>query len=378
MAYSHEERPDFAEAVDFARARGLATLMAMDFQQRAARLKALALYLAERKEQLYALSHHSGATRADSWIDIEGGNATLFSYAGIGSRELPSGNLVHEGPAIPLGKQGHFAGSHIPVPRAGVAVHINAFNFPIWGMLEKFAPTFLAGMPCIVKPATSTSYLTEAVVRLMNASGLLPEGSLQLVIGSTGDLLDRLQGQDVVTFTGSADTAAKLRVTPNLVRNSVPFTAEADSLNCAIGPDVAPDSEEFDLYIKGGPRNDHQGRPEMHRHPPRHRTGQTSTPLPRACASGWPRWLSVTRRWKVCAWAPWPPRPASRCGRARAQPAAELRPAVRRQRWLCAAWRGRGRGRVLCSDLAAGPRPACRRRCPRYRSVRPGQHADGL
>ncbi len=158
---------------------------------------------------------------------------------------------MHEGPAIALGKQGHFAGSHILVPRAGVAVHINAFNFPIWGMLEKFAPTFLAGMPCIVKPATSTSYLTEAVVRLMNASGLLPEGSLQLVIGSTGDLLDRLQGQDVVTFTGSADTAAKLRVTPNLVRNSVPFSAEADSLNCAIlGPDVTPDSEEFDLYIK--------------------------------------------------------------------------------------------------------------------------------
>ncbi|MFJ4386224.1 phenylacetic acid degradation bifunctional protein PaaZ [Pseudomonas sp. NPDC089408] len=251
LAYSHEERPDFAEAVDFARARGLASLMAMDFQQRAQRLKALALYLAERKEQLYALSHHSGATRGDSWIDIEGGNATLFAYAGIGSRELPSGNLVHEGPAIPLGKQGHFAGSHVLVPRAGVAVHINAFNFPIWGMLEKFAPTFLAGMPCIVKPATSTSYLTEAVVRLMNASGLLPEGSLQLVIGSTGDLLDRLQGQDVVTFTGSADTAAKLRVTPNLIRNSVPFTAEADSLNCAIlGPDISPDSEEFDLYIK--------------------------------------------------------------------------------------------------------------------------------
>lgn len=251
LAYSHEERPDFAEAVAFARSQGLAQLLAMDFQQRAARLKALALYLAERKEQLYALSHHSGATRADSWIDIEGGNATLFSYAGIGSRELPSGNLLHEGPAIALGKQGHFAGSHILVPRAGVVVHINAFNFPIWGMLEKFAPTFLAGMPCIVKPATSTSYLTEAVVRLMNESGLLPTGSLQLVIGSTGDLLDRLQGQDVVTFTGSADTAAKLRVNPNLIRHSVPFTAEADSLNCAIlGPDVTPDDEEFELYIK--------------------------------------------------------------------------------------------------------------------------------
>ncbi|WP_028634001.1 phenylacetic acid degradation bifunctional protein PaaZ [Pseudomonas parafulva] len=251
LAYSHEERPDFAEAVDFARQRGLPSLMGMDFQQRAARLKAIALYLAERKEQLYALSHHSGATRADSWIDIEGGNATLFSYAGIGSRELPSGNVLHEGPAMALGKLGHFAGTHILVPRAGVAVHINAFNFPIWGMLEKFAPTFLAGMPCIVKPATSTSYLTEAVVRLMHASGLLPEGSLQLVIGSTGDLLDRLQGQDVVTFTGSADTAAKLRVTPNLIRHSVPFTAEADSLNCAIlGPDVSPDSEAFELYIK--------------------------------------------------------------------------------------------------------------------------------
>ena len=250
LAYSHEERPDFEEAVAYARSTGLAALMGLDFQQRAQRLKALALYLAERKEQLYALSHHSGATRADSWIDIEGGTATLFAYAGIGGRELPSGNLLHEGPALPLGKQGHFAGTHILVPRSGVAVHINAFNFPIWGMLEKFAPTFLAGMPCIVKPATATSYLTEAVVRLMQGSGLLPEGSLQLVIGSTGDLLDRLQGQDVVTFTGSADTAAKLRMTPNLIRQSVPFTAEADSLNCAIlGPDVAPDSEEFDLYI---------------------------------------------------------------------------------------------------------------------------------
>lgn len=251
LGYSHEERPDFAEALAWGRQQGRTGLMALDFQQRAARLKALALYLAERKEQLYALSHHSGATRADSWIDIEGGNATLFSYAGIGARELPSGNLAHEGPAIPLGKQGRFAGSHILVPRAGVAVHINAFNFPIWGMLEKFAPTFLAGMPCIVKPATATSYLTEAVVRLIDESGLLPAGALQLVIGSTGDLLERLDGQDLVTFTGSADTAAKLRVTPNLIRNSVPFTAEADSLNCAIlGPDVSPDSEEFELYIK--------------------------------------------------------------------------------------------------------------------------------
>ncbi|MDH4871885.1 phenylacetic acid degradation bifunctional protein PaaZ [Pseudomonas sp. BN515] len=248
---THEEALDFSEAVEHGRKRGIASLMAMDFQQRAARLKALALYLTEHKEQLYTMSRHSGATRADSWIDIEGGAATLFSYAGVGARELPSGNIVHEGPAMPLGKQGTFAGTHILVPRGGLAVHINAFNFPIWGMLEKFAPSFLAGMPCIVKPATATSYLTEAAVRLMHESGLLPEGSLQLIIGSTGDLLDRLQGQDVVTFTGSADTAAKLRVNANLIRNSVPFNAEADSLNCAIlAPEITPDDPEFDLFVK--------------------------------------------------------------------------------------------------------------------------------
>ncbi|WP_259766779.1 aldehyde dehydrogenase family protein, partial [Pseudomonas protegens] len=231
--------------------KGARALRALDFQQRAQRLKALALYLGERKEQLYALSHHSGATRADSWIDIEGGNSTLFSYAGLGARELPSGNLLHEGPAQSLSKLGSFAGTHILVPRGGVALHINAFNFPIWGMLEKFAPCFLAGMPCIVKPASATSYLTEAAVRLMQESGLLPEGSLQLVIGGTGDLLDRLQGQDLVTFTGSAVTAGKLRSNPNLIRHSVPFNAEADSLNCAIlAPDVTPDDPEFELFIK--------------------------------------------------------------------------------------------------------------------------------
>lgn len=251
VARTHEEALDFGQAVAHAREQGLKELMAMDFQQRAQRLKALALYLTERKEQLYEISRHSGATRADSWIDIEGGAGTLFAYAGVGARELPSGNVVHEGPAIPLGKTGKFAGSHILVPRGGIAVHINAFNFPIWGMLEKFAPSFLAGMPCIVKPATATSYVTEAAVRLMHESGLLPAGSLQLIIGGTGDLLDRLQGQDIVTFTGSADTAAKLRVNPNLIRNSVPFNAEADSLNCAIlAPDVTPDDEEFDLFVK--------------------------------------------------------------------------------------------------------------------------------
>ncbi|MFC2972959.1 phenylacetic acid degradation bifunctional protein PaaZ [Azotobacter bryophylli] len=251
VARTHEEAPDFAEATDFARRRGLPALMAMDFQQRAARLKALGKYLMERKEELYAISQHTGATRADSWIDIEGGAGTLFAYASMGTRELPSGNLIHEGPAMPLGKQNQFAGSHILVPRGGLAVHINAFNFPVWGMLEKFAPSFLAGMPCIVKPATATSYVAEAAVRILQESGLLPEGSLQLVIGGTGDLLDRLQGQDVVTFTGSADTAARLRANANLIRHSIPFNAEADSLNCAIlAPDVTPDHEEFELFVR--------------------------------------------------------------------------------------------------------------------------------
>ncbi|MDW8336714.1 MAG: phenylacetic acid degradation bifunctional protein PaaZ [Tepidimonas sp.] len=250
VAVTHAEPIDFGEALAYAR-QAQAGLLRLDFQQRAARLKALAKYLMEHKEQLYAWSAHTGATRQDSWIDIEGGIGTLFAYASLGSNELPSGNLLHEGPPVPLGKQGHFAGTHILVPRAGVAVHINAFNFPVWGLLEKFAPTFLAGLPCIGKPATATSYLTEALVRLMAESKLLPEGSLQLVIGGTGDLLERLQEQDVVTFTGSADTAARLRAHPNLVARSIPFNAEADSLNSAIlAPDVTPDDEEFDLFVK--------------------------------------------------------------------------------------------------------------------------------
>ncbi len=251
VARTHAEAIDFAQAVDHARRVGLPALLALDFQQRAERLKALAKYLAEHKETLYAVSAHTGATRTDGWIDIEGGTGTLFAYAGVGSGELPSGNLIHEGPVVPLGKKGGFAGTHVLVPRRGLAVHINAFNFPVWGLLEKFAPSFLAGMPCIGKPATSTSYLTEALMRLIVQSKILPEGSLQLVMGSTGDLLERLDGQDVVSFTGSADTAATLRVHPNLVRHSVPFNAEADSLNCAIlGDDVSPDDEEFDLFVK--------------------------------------------------------------------------------------------------------------------------------
>ena len=251
VARTHAEAIDFAEAVHHARTVGVANLLKLDFQQRAAILKALAKHLNERKEQLYAVSAHTGATRADSWIDIEGGTGTLFAYASAGSNELPSGNVWHEGPAMPLGKQGAFAGTHVLVPRRGLAVHINAFNFPIWGLLEKFAPSFLAGMPCIGKPASATSYLTEAAMRLIVDSGLLPEGALQLVIGGTGDLLDRLDERDVVTFTGSADTASRLRVHPNVVARSIPFNAEADSLNCSIlAPDAAPGTPEFDLFIK--------------------------------------------------------------------------------------------------------------------------------
>lgn len=249
--HTHAEKIDFDEALTFARKTGVKALMRQTFQERAAVLKALALYLMERKEELYAISHLTGATRQDSWVDVEGGIGTLFAYASMGSRELPSSNVLHEGPAIALGKRGGFAGTHILVPRGGVAVHINAFNFPIWGLLEKFAPSFLAAMPCIAKPATATSYLTHAVVKMMVDANLLPDGALQLVIGSTGDLLDRLGGFDAVTFTGSADTAAMLRANGNLIRASVPFTAEADSLNCAVlAPDVTPSDPEFDLFIR--------------------------------------------------------------------------------------------------------------------------------
>jgi oxepin-CoA hydrolase/3-oxo-5,6-dehydrosuberyl-CoA semialdehyde dehydrogenase len=250
VAHTHDEQIDFAKAVSYGRKSGK-KLLEMDFQQRALALKAMAMYIQDHKKELYELSMHTGSTKGDNGIDVDGGFGTLFSYASMGRRELPSGNVLHEGPVTPLGKNNHFAGTHILVPRGGVAVHINAFNFPVWGMLEKFAPTFLAGMPCIVKPATSTCYVTQAAVRLMEESGALPEGALQLVIGSTGNLLDLLEEQDLVTFTGSAATALKLRRNANLMERSVPFNAEADSLNSAIlAPDVKPEHEEFDIFVK--------------------------------------------------------------------------------------------------------------------------------
>jgi oxepin-CoA hydrolase/3-oxo-5,6-dehydrosuberyl-CoA semialdehyde dehydrogenase len=242
---------DFAEVVRYARDTGGPALRALTFHQRAVLLKRMAQHLMERKEKFYAISAWTGATRADGWIDIEGGIGTVFSYASIARRELPNETFLAEGAPERLSPKGTFIGRHLLVPKHGVAVHINAFNFPCWGMLEKIAPSLLAGVPCIVKPATVTCYLTEAMVGEIVHAGILPPGALQLVCGGVGDLLDHLDEQDTVTFTGSASTGRKLRTHPNLVANSVPFNMEADSLNCAIlGAGVEPDAPEFDLFVK--------------------------------------------------------------------------------------------------------------------------------
>jgi len=242
---------DFAAMADFARSVGGPALRAMTFHERAHRLKSLAQYLNERRETLYTLSYQTGATKPDSMIDIDGGIATLFVYSSKGRREMPDGHVYVDGGIEPLSRSGQFLGQHICTPLQGVAVHINAFNFPVWGMLEKLAPTLLAGVPAIIKPATATSYLTEACFRLMIDSGIVPDGAIQLVAGGTGDLLDHLGGQDVVSFTGSADTATMLRSKSNLVENAVRFVAEQDSLNATIlGPDAAPGTPEFDAFVR--------------------------------------------------------------------------------------------------------------------------------
>ncbi|MDJ0822768.1 MAG: phenylacetic acid degradation bifunctional protein PaaZ [Paracoccaceae bacterium] len=242
---------DFAAMCDHARQAGGPALREMTFHQRAKMLKALAQYLDTHKEELYALNPLTGATRKDGWIDIDGGIGTVFVIASKGRREMPDGHVYVDGGVEQLSRKGSFLGQHIAVPLQGVAVHINAFNFPVWGMLEKLAPTLLAGVPAIVKPATQTCYLTEACFRMIIESGLLPPGAVQLIIGGTGDLLDLLGAQDVVSFTGSAETALTLRSNPNLLRHSVRFVAEQDSLNASIlGPDATPDTPEFDLFIK--------------------------------------------------------------------------------------------------------------------------------
>ena len=242
---------DFKAMAAYARNVGGPKLRALTFHQRAALLKAMAKHLMEKKDAFYALSAATGATRTDSWVDIEGGIGTFFAYSSRGRRDFPNETYHVEGPQEVLSKGGTFAGRHICVPLEGVAIHINAFNFPCWGMLEKMAPALLAGVPCIVKPATATSYLTESMFREMVASGILPEGAIQLICGSAGDLLSHVTEQDAIAFTGSASTGQMLKESKAVVAHSVRFNMEADSLNCSIlAPDAAPGTEEFDLFIK--------------------------------------------------------------------------------------------------------------------------------
>ncbi|WP_170451125.1 phenylacetic acid degradation bifunctional protein PaaZ [Ruegeria arenilitoris] len=234
-----------------ARDVGGPALRRLTFHERAKMLKALAQALSERKQALYDLSFETGATQKDHLIDIDGGIGTMFVFASKGRREMPDGHVYLDGDVEQLSRNGTFLGQHVCTPLQGVAVHINAFNFPVWGMLEKLAPTLLAGVPAIVKPATNSCYVTELAVRIMLDSGILPDGALQLVSGGLGDMLDHLTCQDVVSFTGSADTAMKLRQNPVIVTNSVRFVAEQDSLNASIlGPDATPGTPEFDLFVK--------------------------------------------------------------------------------------------------------------------------------
>lgn len=242
---------DFAAMLDYGRRAGGPALRKLTFHERALKLKALAQYLLERKEQHYEISKATGATRSDCWIDIEGGIGTLFTYSSKGRRELPNETFLVDGATEMLSKQGSFVGLHICTPIEGVAVLINAFNFPCWGMLEKISATLLAGVPAIVKPATQTCYVAERMFRDIIASDLFPEGSLQLICGGVGDLFDHLQCQDAVAFTGSASTGQKLRQHPAALCHSVRFTLETDSLNFSLlGPDAATDSPEFDLFVK--------------------------------------------------------------------------------------------------------------------------------
>ena len=241
---------DFGMMLDYGRTTGGKALRKMTFHERGRMLKALALHLMEKKEEFYKISWATGATRIDSWIDIEGGIGNLFANSSL-RRQFPNETFCLEGDPVSLGKNGTFMGHHICVPKEGVAIHINAFNFPVWGMLEKIAVNLMAGVPAVVKPATVTCFLTEAVVREIVASKILPEGSLQLICGSANGILDHVISQDVVTFTGSASTGKMLKAHPRIINESVPFNLEADSLNCMVlGTDVTPDMPEFEIFIK--------------------------------------------------------------------------------------------------------------------------------
>src|SRR3982750_1653054 len=242
---------DFAAMLRHAREVGGPALRKLTFHERARILKALGQAIMARKEELYELNYLTGATRKDGWIDIEGGAGTLFSFSSKGRRELPDAHVLLDGQLEGLSTNGTFVGQHIYTSLQGAAVHINAFNFPVWGMLEKLAPTMLAGVPAIVKPASATAYLAEAAFRVMIEANILPPGAIQLIVGGVGDLFDHLTGQDVVSFTGSASTALKLRSHPVVQRESVKFVAEQDSLNASLlGPDALPGTPEFDLFVK--------------------------------------------------------------------------------------------------------------------------------
>ena len=241
---------DFADVLHHARNTGGPALRACSFHQRGEMLKALAKFLNDKKKAFYSLSAATGATRADSWIDIDGGISTLFVFSSKGRREMPDDTVYLDGPVEQISRDGTFLGQHIFTSKHGAAIHINAFNFPVWGMLEKLAPTLLAGVPAIVKPASSTAYLTEAVVREIVAADILPPGAIQLICGSVGDLFDHLDCQDTIAFTGSKSTAEMLQQHPRVISESVAFTAETDSLNASIlGPDANPGSPEFELFV---------------------------------------------------------------------------------------------------------------------------------
>ena len=241
---------NFAQTLEYARKVGSVNLRKLTFHERAFRLKELAKHLLSKKDLFYELSYQTGATPRDAWIDIDGGIATLFSYSSLARREFPDERFLLEGEVLPLSKHGSFVGRHILVPKEGVALHINAFNFPCWGMLEKLAPTLLAGVAAVVKPASQTAFVTQAVVKEMIASGLLPGGALQLICGSVGDTFEHLTAQDVVTFTGSASTGRMLKTHPVITGQSVPFNLEADSLNSIIlGESVKAHDEEFTLFV---------------------------------------------------------------------------------------------------------------------------------
>src|SRR6186713_1636858 len=241
---------DFKSMTEYARKTGNRNLRKMTFHERGRMLKELAIHLRKNLDKFYSISYKTGATKADSWVDIEGGIGNLFANASL-RRKFPDETFCIDGESHKLSKNNTFMGTHILVPKEGVAIHINAFNFPVWGMLEKVAVNLLAGMPAIVKPATITSYLTEAVVKEIIASKILPEGALQLICGSAGDLLDHVTSQDVVTFTGSASTGLMLKSNPRIMNENVPFNMEADSLNCIVlAEDVTPGKPEWDIFVK--------------------------------------------------------------------------------------------------------------------------------